>query len=125
MHKGVFYITAAGDSRGDAALVRRCTAVSVYRHAPTRSVALSVEVDPPFLVEVCGQEELISTVHLCAHFAGDTVDPVSAWPLSVRVMRQQKECEQATHSYEGFVVVARAIMFDNVRDAIVEFNRWM
>jgi hypothetical protein len=124
MHKDVFYITAAGDLIGDTARVRRCTAVSVYRHAATRFVALCVEVDPPYFVEVRGVKRLVSTVYLCPHNVGGSVDPVSAFPLCVRVLRPKTEIDRPTESYGGFEVIARAVMSSSEREAIMEFNRW-
>lgn len=83
-----FYLTAAGDMRGDLAIPRACRVVDRVADSAVGHDHLLIEVSPPVIGQKYGLgAEDISVLLIAQHFEGFPIDPILQWPCPVYIYR--------------------------------------
>jgi hypothetical protein len=82
-----FFLSAAGEMRGDLATVRACWSKGRLKD-DVRDDYMLIEVDPPVIGQEYGLgDQNITELIISTHFSGFTLFPITEWPSHVNIGR--------------------------------------
>jgi hypothetical protein len=121
-----FFLSAAGEMRGDLATVRACWSKGRLRD-DVRDDYMLIEVDPP----VIGQEhrlgdQNITELIISTHFSGFTLFPITEWPSHVNIGRMLDQSVAQTRVFtRGQVeLIGWAMIFPTRAEAEAEVAKF-
>ena len=121
-----FFLSAAGEMRGDLGLPRACW-VKHRLKDQVRDDHLLIEVDPPVIGQkYCLGNEDITELIISARLQGFSLSPVSHWPCPVYISRILDETIEKTLVFikDQIEIIGWGMIFRTLEEAIAHANQF-
>lgn len=117
-----FFLSAAGESRGDLSIPRACRAMGRLK-GPNGDINMLIKIEPPVIGQVYGLGGRdITNLIISPRLQGYTLFPINKWPCPVYVARILDEniIKTLTFTGEQVEVIVWAMIFSTFEEANIK-----